>query len=424
MFVLYQVVYATALALRFPLEYAKRSRALRARWRAERFGVCPQRAGSAPLLWIHAVSVGEVIAASSFIRAFQARHPGYEVALSTVTDTGQTVARERLGESVLVFYMPFDLGFALRRAIGRLRPSLVVIMETELWPAAIGVFNASHIPVALLNGRISEKSYEGYRRIRAFLRPVLRGIGLFCMQDETYARRIIDLGADNKNVIVTGSFKFDIKVKAEEVSWAGQMEGQVLVAGSTHPGEDELFLDVYQRLRTARAGLVMVLAPRHPERAGNVEALVRSRGLPCQRRTRLAPGEKIRDGVFLLDTVGELSSVYQVSHVAMMGGSFVPRGGQNFLEPAFWGKPVVCGPYMGNFPFVSEFYRAGAALEADAGSLYNVLEELLASPERRRTVGERAKALLDKNRGAVESALEALDALMKRVQEPVSHGSF
>lgn len=421
MYPIYNLIYSAAMALLLPFEYMKRPAGIRRRWLSEKFGDVERQSGPPgkgwttcriPTLWVHAVSVGEVIAASAFIKAFREKHPEYKIVVSTITDTGHKVAEERLKGLAGIIYMPFDLPFALRRAISRVRPSALVIMETEIWPNTFRTFREQGIPVVLLNGRISEKSFRGYRKIGWFMRKVLGGVALFCMQNETYAERIIAVGADNKKVIITGSFKFDIKVRDEILAWTKRLKGPVLVAGSTHRGEDELLVSVYNRLRKDFSGLNLIITPRHPERFDEVEGVLKAADVPYFRRSRISAGMDISGAAVLLDTVGELSSVYRVADVAVIGGSFIKHGGQNFLEPAFWGKPVVCGPYMENFPFVREFYDDGAAVEADNESLHDVLKDLLSSPEKRNLMGEKAKSLLNANQGAVDKALDALEKII------------
>jgi 3-deoxy-D-manno-octulosonic-acid transferase len=424
---LYSLAYSIALIFILPGELRKRAVGLRARWLREKRGFIdlggrPAGAGGlsakngrGPLLWVHAVSVGEAIAASYFIRAFKEKHPEFEVLVSTITDTGQDVARKRLEGLADVFYMPFDLKWALNRAIRRIKPTVFVNMETELWPNLIRCLKMAGVPIIVMNGRISDKSYARYAKIRPLIRKTLRDIDLFLMQDGEYARRVVDLGAEDKNVVITGSFKFDVKVKDEALPWTGSINKPIIIAGSTHGGEEELISDAYLALKGAHKGLNLIIAPRHPQRFGEVEALIKSRGVACVKRSGLgaASAEKISGSVVLLDSIGELSAVYRVCDIAVMGGSFIEHGGQNPLEPAYWGVPAVCGPHMENFPFMEDFYREGAAVGTDRAGLAGDLDGLLNSPERRRSIGERARALLLKNRGAVGKAVEAMEGYLK-----------
>ncbi|MCC6347290.1 MAG: 3-deoxy-D-manno-octulosonic acid transferase, partial [Nitrospirales bacterium] len=373
-------------------------------------------AAERPRIWIHAVSVGEAAAAVPLIRKIRHAFPRTEIVLSTVTDTGQKVARERVGDTAEVVYAPFDLPFSLRTAVARLRPSLFLIMETELWPNAVRVVNGLGIPVALVNGRISDRSFHGYRKVRFFMREMLGSVSLFCMQDEVYAERIRELGAPPERVLFVGSFKFDTKPSSPPPPWTALLQGPVVVAGSTHRTEEDLVLDAYERARENFPGLNLIIAPRHPERFREVEELVRKRGLVPVKRSEMESGQgntgecrPLSGRVILLDVMGELSSVYGAADIAVLGGSFIGHGGQNPLEPAWWGKAILCGPHMENFPFIRDFYQEGGAVRVDAGSLPSVLQELLGSPARREAMGGKAQDLYRRNAGAVDRAFALLE---------------
>jgi 3-deoxy-D-manno-octulosonic-acid transferase len=340
------------------------------------------------------------MAASTFIKALKERHPGLRLIVSTVTDTGQKVALEQLSALAEIIYFPFDVAAVFRRAVDRVRPGLFLVMETELWPNALRVLKKKGIPVIVLNGRISDASFKGYKLIRFFISRVLQDVTLFC---------IVELGANKNNVIITGNFKFDIKVSLEKPRWALGIAGPVIVAGSTHRGEEDLIVSSYVRLREDFGDLTLIVAPRHPERFDEVEGLIRAKGLPCLRRSRLKGPEPLSGSVVLLDTMGELSAVYGAADIAVMGGSFIGHGGQNPLEPAYWGKPVICGPHMENFPFIREFYETGGAARAEGPELYQTLKELLLHPERRAEMGKKAGDLLKRKSGSVDKALRAIE---------------
>jgi 3-deoxy-D-manno-octulosonic-acid transferase len=452
MFFLYGLLYSIALLFVFPFEYRKRPRHLRKRWLTEKFGGVERRiteersspyalrgediwgggveeardeqthegragdgdAVSGPLMWLHAVSVGEVIACVPFLKALKEKHPELRVMVSTITDTGQQVARERLKTlAERVVYMPFDLNIFLERAIRTHRPSILAVMETEIWPGAFRSMKSHGIPVLILNGRISENSFRGYRKIRPFMKGVLRNVDLICVQDETYADRVKELGTDNYKLTITGSFKFDINVTHEEIAWAPALHGPVLIAGSTHRGEEALIMDAFKKVTAEVPETNLIVAPRHPERFDEVEELVRNAGLSCVRRTELAGTESLRGAVVLLDTVGELSSVYCIADIAVMGGSFIDHGGQNPLEPAAFGVPVVCGPSMHNFPFIDELYDGGAAVETDEHGLAESVLSLLRSPERRDAMGRKAGEIVERNRGAVAKTVKLVEPFVR-----------
>jgi 3-deoxy-D-manno-octulosonic-acid transferase len=264
------------------------------------------------------------------------------------------------------------------------------------------------VPVVVLNGRISEKSARGYRRISFFMKKVFRQVSLFGMQSELDARRLQAAGADPARVVVTGNFKFDMERPAAAPSWTAVLKGPVIVAGSTFEGEEELVLSAYRENIARFPGLRLVLAPRHPERFAEAAELLRSSGVYFKRRSELPSEDGERAGVFLLDAMGELSAVYGVADIVIIGKSFSGYGGQNPLEPAYWGKAIICGPHMENFPFMGEFYEAGAAFEVEPTALAKKIRELLLDPGKAGSAGEKARALYEKNSGAVGRAMEVL----------------
>ena len=419
MFPLYSLLYSLALLLFFPAEYLKRPRRLRSLWLSEKLGnpqikpTAPGQSGhSNKTLWVHAVSVGEALAAATFIHEYLKSSPGDRIIVSTITDTGRAVAAERLRGLAQVIYLPFDLHGPVSKVIEHIRPDALVIMETELWPNLIRTVKLNRIPICLLNGRISEKSFGNYMRVKWIFNPVLDMVDVFCVQNELYAERLMKLGVSPDKVNITGSFKFDVKVKDEQLDWTLRLSGPVLIAGSTHKGEDEIVLEAYKRLLAEHPGLNLVIAPRHPRRFDDVWSLLEKDSVYCIRRSMLAETDgEISGAVILLDTVGELSMLYRAADVVVMGGSFIPHGGQNPLEPAYWGKPVLCGPHMENFPFIKEFYDSKAAIETSRDRLYDDLNGLLGTAARRDEMGSNAKAILERNRGAVGRAIKVIRGL-------------
>lgn len=408
------------MLLLLPFEYKRRPKEIRGRWLREKFGFLNSGCytSGSKLIWIHAVSMGEVISAAPFIRKLKVSYPSLSIMLSTITDTGQKVANERLSDVAEIIYMPFDLVHILRRVLRRVRPVAFIAMETELWPNTFRTLNREGITVLIMNGRLSENSFNGYRKLRFFMRKVAVCVDVFCMQDNIYAERIKRLGAKEERVKVTGNFKFDTKPSDKIPEWARALRGSVIVAGSTHGTEEDLILDNYVKLKPGFPQLNIVIAPRHPERFNEVEGLIRKKGLECLRVSeveKLVSYEALsfstsqsNNLVILLDVVGELASVYGICDIAIIGGSFIEHGGQNPLEPAFWGKPMVCGLHMENFPFMEDFYMRGGAVRADAGSLYIAIKELVLSPEKRKTIGARASALYNEKSGAIDIALKII----------------
>jgi 3-deoxy-D-manno-octulosonic-acid transferase len=397
----------------------------------ERLGFVPPAATARlegrPRLWVHAVSLGEVQVAASMIRALNKDLPGCSVLLSTATEHGFDLARSLFGETFPLIFAPVDLPFSVRKALRRVRPHALVFLETELWPTWIEEARALGTRIALVNGRISTRSLEGYLRFRFFFRNVLSRIDAFSMISEGDARRIRAMGADGRRVQVNGNAKYDLLAeRVEEGAEAAVRrelnlhEGEpVLVAGSTRSGEEARLLDAYESILTAFPGTVLVLAPRHIERGREIAGLARSRGHRCQLRSGLRDrGEPRTAPVLVLDTFGELFRLYSAATLVFCGGSLVPLGGQNPMEAAVWGKPVLYGPHM------DEFRDAGALLAEqgadgtvrDAEMLAAEAVRLLGSTEERADRGQRARRAVLANRRAagrharvVADLLEAAD---------------
>jgi len=418
MFLIYSILYAIAITILFVPQYLKRPRDLRKKWLREKFGFfdSSRAARNASRIWIHAVSVGEVNAAIPFLRKLKNAHPEIPLILSTITDTGQKVAREKAPDGTTVVYLPFDLRFILKRCFEKARPTLFVVIETELWPNIFRVSHERHVPVLVLNGRISEKSAKGYRRISFFMKRVLDRGTLFCMQSHADAERIKDIGADEKKVRVINNFKFDMDISQDVPEWVREMPGPVIVAGSTHKGEEEIIIDAYRENVYLFPGLKLIIAPRHPERFLEAEEVIKKSDIRYIKRSEFigeSQGVKAkRFNILLLDTVGELTAVYSCADIAIMGKSFEGFGGQNPLEPAYWSLPIICGPHMENFPFMDEFYAEGAAFEVASGGLAKKLKELLMQPEKAKAAGEKARALYLKNSGAIDRALDIIAGLI------------
>lgn len=406
---IYTSIYILALIFLLPFEYLKRPANIRKRWLRERTGFFDIPVNNKkPSIWIHAVSVGEVISSVAFIKQIKESYPEIQIIVSTVTDTGQKVAKERISDIARIIYMPFDTPIFIKKALDYLNPSLMIIMETELWPNIIKECKRRNIPVMLINGRISEKSYKGYKRLGFFMKDIIRDIDNFCMQNELYSERIRNLGASAEKIKVTGNFKFDTKPPSKIPEWTNLLNGRVIVAGSTHNPEEDIIIDSYIRLTKDFPELILILAPRHPERFKTVEDLLKKKGLQYIKRSDLRSNSPNIIGpiVVILDVIGELASVYGACDIAIIGGSFIKHGGQNPLEPAYWSKAIVCGQSMENFPFIEEFYEKKAAIKTDKINLYNTLYELLQSPKRLFYMGREAKKLYEKNSGAIDRALD------------------
>ena len=434
MYLAYSLALAAAFLLGAPYWLVQMLR--RSKYRsglAERLGLVPARlrpANGAPaVVWVHAVSVGEVLATSSLIEELRLLFPGGRVVVSTTTTTGQQLARERFGEEN-VFYFPLDFAFAIRPYLRALQPRLVVLAETEFWPNFLRLARESGARVAVVNARISDRSLPGYRRWRGLLSPILRNVKLFLAQSEEDKRRLISIGAAPERVQVAGNLKFDTRVPARSpaleplrAALAGAGREQTVVCGSTVEGEEELLLAAFQTVRARHPQAVMVLAPRHPERFDAVAGLLDASGVPWQRRTALASGAGVAGGVLLLDSMGELSSVYGVGSVAFVGGSLVPCGGHNILEPAQQGCAILVGPHTENFrDIVRLFDRAGAlaVVRPDPQALADALLQLLGDRGARSHLGELARRTWHAQAGATQRTADALAVLMgMRPSEPV-----
>jgi len=376
-----------------------------------RKGVLKVLGGTRPI-WVHAVSVGEVMAAHPLIRELKKKYPGRKLILSTVTVTGNFTAKQRVPEADAVFYFPFDYPWIVRRVIQKINPVIVLIAETELWPNFFRELQRQGIPSALINGRISPRSYGNYLRFKRFFTEVFKSVTLFCMQSDEDAARITDIGAAPDSVMVTGNLKFDQKITtAQQCPVAIAAGRRVITAGSTHRGEEAILLEIYSRLRMKYPDLVLIIAPRHPERFDEVCGLITSAGYECQRRTRLKG--MVRD-VVLLDTIGELRAFYSACDIAFVGGSLVKVGGHNILEPAAMKKPVIFSRYMFNFKDISEaMVQAGGGIMAkDKEELYITLDKLLSDKQLSSAMGEKAFKVIAANSGATLRTIDAVHRLI------------
>lgn len=409
MFILYSFLYAVAIAVLFFPQYFKRSRQARKKWLSEKLGYLSPMNST---IWVHAVSVGEVNASVPLLKRLRAAYPHIPIVLSTITETGQKVARERVPEGTRIIYLPFDMEFILKRCYDRLRPKILIVMETELWPNLFRVLSAKGVPVIVLNGRISESSFRGYRKISFFMKKVFADVRFFGLQYDIDADRLRKIGAEEKKISVLGNFKFDITSPGEIPAWARLLQGPVLIAGSTHRGEEEIIISAFRENVARFPGIKLVIAPRHPERFKDVEALLRASGIPFIKRSDLivhdSSDNNSESGIVLLDSVGELAAVYGIADVVIIGKSFTGFGGQNPLEAAFWGKPIICGPHMENFPFITDFYKEGAAFATEKEMLGRKIGELLDAPGQARAAGEKAKELCMDNSGAVDRAMSVV----------------
>jgi 3-deoxy-D-manno-octulosonic-acid transferase len=393
-------------------------------------GSLGQRLGSLPVsfnldgdpsIWVHAVSVGEVLAARPLVDALRERYPRLRLFISTTTVAGQQLARRQQAADD-VFYFPFDFGVIVRRVLDVVKPSLLVLVEGELWPNLLRECQHRRIKTIVVNGRVSNRSFPRYRLVRPLFRRVLDDVDRFCMQSEESSRRIVALGADPARVAVTGSLKFDAAALPATARGRDRVlrffrvsrDRIVVVAGSTMRGEELPVLRAFRRVKTVAPQALLVLAPRHAERFDEALHLARGEGFSTARRSDLAIDADPRADVVVLDSIGELAQVYQLATIAFVGGSLVETGGHNILEPAVFGRPIVVGPHMANFAEIAaEFLANGAAVQVpSAAGLEEAMVDLLVDPVRRASLGAAARALVDANRGARDRTLEAIATLL------------
>ncbi|KAA1190632.1 3-deoxy-D-manno-octulosonic acid transferase [Pseudohalioglobus sediminis] len=388
---------------------------------AERLGVfqCPREIIEGRVIWVHAVSVGEALAAVPLVEELLAQWPEHSVVMTTTTPTGSERVRAQFGARVFHVYAPWDIPGAVQRFLARVRPELLIIMETELWPNMIHYSKRGGCRIVLANARLSARSARGYARFAGLTGSMLAGLDRVACQSEADGERLLTLGLEASRLRLTGSIKFDIELDAALRSQAQSLRvalGQrpVLLASSTHQGEDEVVLDAFCQLRQSQPQLLCLIVPRHPERFESVYALCQSRGLHTARRSQ-AETVSPEHAVLLGDTMGELRLLSGVATVCVIGGSFIEHGGQNVLEAAAWGVPVVSGPHMFNFSEITELLLAAGGMiqVADAGELTPTLRELLADENRRRDMGHAAEAVVDANRGALARLLELVGEVLE-----------
>ena len=378
-----------------------------------------------PVIWIHAVSLGEVMAVTPLVKELHRRHPGCRLVVSTVTETGREAVEQRLSGVAEHCYAPLDFPWVVSRFIERLQPRLYLFVETELWPNLLWHLRRRKVPTALVNGRLSSRSFarQQWTPIRSFYRTMLQTLSLCLMQSDRDVDRIVALGAEASRVRRTGNIKFDQPIPAVAEGGTiradlGLQDAELLfVAGSTHPGEEEILVECYRALVARCHSAVLLLAPRHIERAESVEAMVRARGIAVQRRSTIGQAGALGfDGprVVVLDSRGELAAMYREAVVAFVGGTLVPIGGHNLLEPAQWGKPVLFGLYTDHCAEIADLLiqAGGGSRVLQAEDLTRQVLILFSNNEERERMGRSARQVVEQNQGALQRTLEAVERLL------------
>jgi 3-deoxy-D-manno-octulosonic-acid transferase len=391
-------------------------------WRhwGQRFGYAHQVPESRRVLWIHAVSVGEVQAAVPLAKRLRLQYPEAQLLMTTTTPTGSHRVKQAFGHHVPHCYVPYDLPGAVRRFLDRAHPEIAIIMETELWPNMFALCRHRSVPVIVANARLSERAALRYQRVAGLLQTMLAGVAAVAAQTPADAERFIALGAPPEKVAVTGSIKFDFEVPAGLLRDAREIRAYwgakrpVWIAASTHEHEDQQVLDAFARVLRVLSHTLLVLVPRHPERFDKVASLCRRHGYDTARRSQ-EPSSCNTVDVFIGDSMGELPLFYGASDVAFVGGSLVPVGGHNPLEPAALGVPIVVGPHLFNFAEIStRLCAAGAArIVNNARELADVVIEFLGDRDRRQRMGQQGKLFVEQNRGALDQVVRLIDRLMK-----------
>ncbi|HUL32214.1 MAG TPA: 3-deoxy-D-manno-octulosonic acid transferase [Thermodesulfobacteriota bacterium] len=381
-------------------------------------------------IWVHAASVGEVFCSLPLLKKIKKEFPDSKIVLTTITSTGNETAKARAPEADRILFFPVDHPLVLRRFIGRIQPGLLLIAETELWPNLLRTCGKKRIPIVLFNGRISPRSFRRYFRFKFFFKKCLKNISLFLMQTEEDRKRIVDIGGELQNTRTTGNLKFDqtfpplSREARAEIAKALGLRGaeMILIAGSTHSGEEEILVRLYKELKRTIPQLVLILAPRHLERLEEVEEVLRKEFIPWSRKTALSlgtdsPSDQNTPGVILLDTMGELMGIYSLGTLVFVGGSLVPVGGHNPLEPLFFEKCVLFGPQMFNFLEISKrLVEAGGAIQVSGKEdFFSQLKRLLVDEVAREAVGEKGHQFLQRHQGATERMFEEVRPFLHKM---------
>lgn len=418
----YSLIHLLLLPLIFPLELRKRDPKRRLVWLKEKFGFVssPYFRNNQKIIWVHAVSLGEVRAITKFLELATQE---FNICLTTTTETGRTFAEKLMKENpnFKVYYSPFDLEFVIKKFLKRINPTALVLVETEIWPNMIYV-SSNYIPVFLINARLSDKSFIRYKALSFFFKPLLNKISAICVQNENYLHKFKSLGVIPEKLHLTGNLKFDITIPFIKFEELEILKRPIIIAGSTHEGEERIILTSFLQLKESSS---LLIVPRHPERFERVyklcQKLIGAEDVLVFKYSELLknrPQEMLKDWqekktVVVIDKIGILASLYRIADVAIIGGSFIPHGGQNPLEAIYWKVPVIAGPHMENFPFVAEFVKEGAILQTTPEGLTEAIHLVLTDKGYRERLVEKAYAMFMRLTGGSKKTLEIINSLLK-----------
>jgi len=382
--------------------------------------IAGEKAQTSPRIWIHAVSVGEVAAIAGLLRRIKQKFPDYRIVLTTVTITGYSLAVSQLKEVDTVMFAPLDFSFVVEKYIRLIRPRIYLAVETEIWPNLFWALKKNAVPIVLVNGRISDQAFPWYFRLRFLFKKILEGVSMFCMQSQYDAERIVKLGIPVEKVMVVGNLKFDDLPSVQEFQFKNfgfKKNETIWIAGSTHPGEEEIILKIFKSLAAQFGDLRLIIAPRHIERTNEVWNLALKFGFQPIKLSELSskvPMEMDSQKIIIVDTIGQLKSLYSLSRIVFVGKSLAVGGGQNIIEPAFFGNAVVVGPLMQNFRDIMEvFLKDQAILQVeDAQELEEKTKFLLDHPAQRDRLGQAAQKVIEKYRGATDQSLEVIEKVL------------
>jgi len=420
MFLIYDFIFIIFIIVYFPYLFIKR------KWHKDiisRFGIFTKLQESKikgeKNIWIHAVSVGEVMAVAGLLNKIRQAYPDFKIICSTSTKTGNNLAQKIFNQEALIIYSPLDLSWVVRRYIKVINPRVYISAETEIWPNLYTALNRRKIPIVQVNGRISPKAFLGYKRVQFLLKPALDSVSIFCMQSRIDADRIISLGAQAHKVEIVGNLKFDALSPVNHLRKEdfGFSEDDILfVAGSTHPGEETIIIDSYKELCVVFENMRLVIAPRHIERADEVFDLAKKNHLNPLKYSTMVSGQLMDNSVLIIDTIGHLRGLYSVAGVVFIGKTFTVGGGQNMIEPVFFGKPTIVGPHTENFKSVVDlFLQEKIIIQIDhPDNLTSVIISLMKSPQQIKDIAKNSKEIIKKHQGAIEKTLGALDEFINK----------